>query len=246
MRRAVKLLESNCRLTKVRRFDDALESIEKESFDVAIIDPGWWGDFTRPQATKMVDGWLLVGAIQKQDEEHPERRSTAQIIYSSQFKKDPLIAERAAKEHVLPFYKPEPPPLPSAPKREKLRHERDLEVACQALRAIVAFAGYQRNSELERLLQTANERMRRATKAHDEWHRLTLRAVPAAVLIIFAGVVASLAGYVQGGAVTAANGVIAAAIGTLLYRRLDKAQAATDDAYSKLRQSLQDARVLPS
>ncbi len=247
MRQALKILRDGSNVTAARRFNDALNFIRNERFDVAIIDLGWAGDSAVPADTERTAGWKLVEAIQNEDAKHPERQPTAQINYSSRFEVQPTLGQEAAQQGVLPFYKPygerHSLPLGQEPEKKVGREER-VRVASESLLAVVKFIEHLRTREVERLLQTAREGTVRASKDQHEWHRLTLLMVAAGALIVFAGVVASLFGGVAEGAVTAASGVIVALIPKLMYGRLDKAQSGIRDARLDLERALEKARML--
>jgi CheY-like chemotaxis protein len=244
MQQAVATLADGFDVTPVRRMDDALDRIRRERFDVAIIDLGWAGDRS---VTDKVDsaGWALIEAIRAADKEHPERPPTDQIIYSARFEDHPTLGHEAAERCVLPFYKPygerhsirlgtDPPS--EVPKQ--LSHADQVRVACESLRAVVKYVEFKRGRDVNRLLQSAYERLARAENDHHQWQRLTQVLLVLGVLIVFVGVVWSLFGSVEQGAVSAAAGVMVSLIPRLIYRRLDKAHADISDAREDLKQTL--------
>ena len=248
MREAVNILRDGCNVTVAWRFGRALDLIQSERFDVAIIDLGWAGDAEVPRRDERTAGWKLIDALRDADARHPDRQPTAQIIYSSRFEIHPNLGQEAAEKGILPFYKPygerHSLPLGDDPEKSLSRQER-VRVASESLRAVVKFIEHLRTRDVERLLQSAHEGIIRANKDQHDWHRLALFTVAAGVLIVLVGVVVSLFGHVSEGTVSVLSGVVVSLIPKLVYGRLDRANAEIKHARYELERALTKSGLLP-
>lgn len=244
MRQAVNTLRDDCDVKVARRHSEALSLIEKERFDVAIVDLGWAGDAAVSRKIERTAGWQLIDAITEEDAKHPERPPTAQIIYSSRFETHPDLGQQAVAKGVLPFYKPygERFSLPLGDAPVALGPKEKTRVACEALKGAVKFIEQLRKRRVERILRCAEEGLARANNRERQWDRLTLSMVTIGILAVFAGIVASLFGSVAEGAVSSASGVVIAIIPKLLYRRLDIACKQIKEARQELVALLNEVR----
>jgi hypothetical protein len=244
MRQAVNTLRDGYDVKVARRYREALSLIKEETFDVAIVDLGWAGDADVPRNLERTAGWQLIDAIKTEEAQHPERPPTAQIMYSSRFETDPGLGQEAAAQGILPFYKPygERFSLPLSDAPVALDRKERTRVACESLRGVVKFIEQLRNRRVERILQSAEEGLARATNRERQWDRLTLSMVTVGILAVFAGIVASLFGSVGEGAVSSASGVVMAIIPRLLYGRLDKAYTQIKEERQELVHLLKELR----
>jgi CheY-like chemotaxis protein len=100
---AEKLQGAGYDVTLARTFNEAITSIQKFQFDIAIVDLRWDADESLSRIESEAAGWKICDAIEKADA--AAKRQTLQIVYSSRFNKEPEIAMRAADLNKLPIYK---------------------------------------------------------------------------------------------------------------------------------------------
>lgn len=77
---------------------DVLDLVKAETYDVVVLDLGWYTVENMPYDDKMILGFELVDEIQ--------RNSSAQILmFSNRFYEDQELARTAAEKGCLPVYK---------------------------------------------------------------------------------------------------------------------------------------------
>jgi hypothetical protein len=246
MRQVVQRVREGNEVTVARRFQEALDVVGKKQFDVAIIDLGWWGDDSVAREERANAGWKLADAIDRADALHPDRPATAQIVYSARFASHPELSIQAASKGKLPCFKPYGEqvsmPLPAVDEPEDLSRRTD--AASQSLYAAVSFIEHLRATDAQRtvnrLWQTAQDGLLRANQRERQWDTMTRTLIIIGVVIIFAGIVASLFLGVPQGIVTTASGVVLTLIPRLTYGELkktrDEIKAARRDVDAALRE----------
>ena len=97
------LQDSGYRVTVARTHSDAKDEISRGEFDLAIIDLGWYMDFSIPEGKRPAAGWSLCQQIDEKDEANG--KLTPQIIFSSRFPDEPELSREAARRQKLPIFK---------------------------------------------------------------------------------------------------------------------------------------------
>ena len=80
-------------------YDDAIKVASTESFDIAIIDLGWYLEEMLPPADRAAAEWKICDALETADR-MSSHRPTARIAYSSRFDDRSDLALRAARSHI--------------------------------------------------------------------------------------------------------------------------------------------------
>jgi len=247
MRQARRAASEDNDVTVARRLADALSLVESGTFDVAIIDLGWYWDPSVPEVDRPTAGWKIATALDEADRRCPERPPTAQIIYSARFDSEPQLAERAASKGKLPVLKPyaERFTIPLESPRRSAKGNNSVSAACQSLRATLSFIEHVRGTgglsgttdarAQAILLSTSQAGLQLAIKRENQWDRLTRYSLALGIAIVLAGVISSFFFGISQGAVTAASGVVVSLIPKLLYNELHKTREAIDGATSNLR-----------
>jgi len=105
MRHAVKTLRDGYYdVTVARTYEEAINYIKINHFDIAIVDLRWDADEKVPEVQSDNMGWAICDAIEEADKE-TKLPPTFQIVYSSRFQSEPHLAIRAAQESKLPVFK---------------------------------------------------------------------------------------------------------------------------------------------
>jgi hypothetical protein len=218
-------------LTTVNKHKNAIATVKKQHFDIAVVDLGWYNDESLPRNEdyRATAGWEIC----KQIDESTKKlggRPTLQIISSSRFKEEkegPDLLTTAARDGRLPFVKME-----------------GSQLNLEALRACVRFM--EKNLDetspeaiAERSLQTL-ERMR--DKYLDEplkelriWTAVSLVVVCVGCVLIVAALVKATFGHLEVKVLTSLSSVITTVVGALFYRRLEKLQAVLSKQLEGLR-----------
>lgn len=215
MRQAVSVLrDAGYEVDVARTSEEAQSLINKNHYDLAIVDLNWWGDKAIDEQKKLAYGYQICNAI---DEANNRKHLafTHEIIYSSRFEREAELSTDAAREGKLPLVK----------KKSEAGH--------QNLKATVMF--------LESLINSSNpeviERKRQEdsldeVKKHwddlrnqlKQWFALTIAFVAIGFAVILGGVVGVMLGNVEVGAITAAGGAVTTAASGLLFKQLQKLQ----------------------
>lgn len=105
VRHAVKTLRDGYYdVTVARTYEEAINYIKINHFDIAIVDLRWDADEKVPESQSDNMGWAICDAIEEADK-GTKLPPTFQIVYSSRFQSEPHLAIRAAQESKLPVFK---------------------------------------------------------------------------------------------------------------------------------------------
>lgn len=212
-------------LTTARTHADAKAVANTGDFDLAIIDLGWYMDFSLPQADRPAAGWTLCQAIEERDQK--AGTTTPQIVFSSRFPTNPELSREAARRQKLPVFK-EP-----------------TDTVRQSLMAAVGFvdatlrrsqlAGSQQSHEYERKLQDlALTLMKEPLQDYRRWTYLSLTFVGISLALLVAGVALTYRGDVAVATVSSVTSLVSGTVSALLYRRLGSAGTALDNARAQV------------
>jgi hypothetical protein len=91
------------RVTTARTYNDAVKEVSNRYFDLAIVDLGWFMDFSLPAKDRPAAGWSLCGLLDDKDTQSGRR--TPQILFSSRFPTEPELSREAARRQKLPLFK---------------------------------------------------------------------------------------------------------------------------------------------
>jgi CheY-like chemotaxis protein len=104
MREIVKgLRDSGYQVTAASTYRDAEKEISEGEFDLAIIDLGWYMDFSLREDERGSAGWSLCDLLDDKDKR--TGKLTPQILFSSRFPKEPELSQKAAQRQKLPMFK---------------------------------------------------------------------------------------------------------------------------------------------
>lgn len=104
MRQVVQALrDSGYRLITARTFNEATRHISDGDFDLAIVDLGWYMDFTIPEDERPSAGWSLCEKLDARATKRGTR--VPQILFSSRFPTHPELSRDAARQQKLPLFK---------------------------------------------------------------------------------------------------------------------------------------------
>lgn len=257
MRRARQAVAEDNSVAVANRFDKALEMIRSQAFDVVLIDLGWYADPSVPEVEQPTAGWHLAEAVDAEDELHPERPRTAQVIYSARFDSQPELAQKAAAKGRLPLVKPyaERWTLPLQDSTRMAQATDRVEASCQSLCAVLAFiervrsqalAGPDVDRDTRLRLKAVVDGIARANERERHWDRLTRWTLGLALLVMLSGVVSMFFFGLAEGVVTAAVGVVVGLIPRLLYGELSKVRQEIQRAEEKMEFAFQaEARGAP-
>lgn len=229
MRRMVtSLREHGYDVTVARRLDDALELVDRERFDVAIVDLGWYGDDAVDRSRAPVAGWDVADAIAAANRRRGDDRPTAQIMYSARFAKRPDISLQAATKGLLPYFKPyqELDTIPLESDEALAGSEDRIQAGCHSLQAAVAFAEHlltsrsERDRDAEMIRRTLQTRLDRAIEREQSWDRLARLLLPVAILLVAAGIGVGFWLGVGEGALTAGLGALTGLFQAFVSRQL--------------------------
>lgn len=233
MRQVVNVLRDGYHVTVADSVGAAMQLINEEHFDIAIVDLGWWADPAVPPAHKGTAGWAITDAIEAADALRPDCVPTAQIVYSARFVDHPEISVRASKAGRLPFFKPYGERY-SIPSLEDLDEEtgNGVEAATHALHAAVSFIEHlrtvmigsveerQRRSDARAVRDAVVDGWRQSVERERKWDLLTRSFVTVGVLLVVLGALCAFFWRVEVAVVTAVSGIVTSLIPKLLYGQL--------------------------
>lgn len=220
-------------VTTANHFNEAIETVKNQHFDIAIVDLGWYNDNLFPDGgDRESAGWDICTAIDNSDKKRGDR-PTLQIIASDRFKNEkdgPGLLTTAARDGRLPFVKIQ-----------------DSQVNLECLKACTQFLDKTINdtspAALARQALIESEQIR--SKYLDEplkqlrtWAAVALVCVCLGFVIILGGAVGVLRGSQEVRVLTSVNGVISGAMAALFYRRLGKVQETLSKQLKDLREDI--------
>jgi hypothetical protein len=224
------LRDSGYRLTTARTFDEATKHISGGDFDLAIVDLGWYMDFTVPEHERPSAGWSLC---EKLDQKATERGTRIpQILFSSRFPTHPELSRDAARQQKLPLFKEATP------------------VVLNSLMAAVGFveatlAG-QRSQDAtnphrftRELQDVAVGFFKEAMADYRRWALLALVFVAVSLVTVLAGVLLAFRGAIAVATLSSITSLLCTTIAALLYKRLDSAQKSVETARREVLKELQ-------
>lgn len=234
MRQSVNTLRnSGYNITVARTYQNALELIAHEHFDIAIVDLGWFADETLAVNHRSFAGWDICEAIDTANN-NSATEPTLQIIYSNRFVDDAMISIQAADTGKLPVFK----------NYKKATHE--------ALRASVKFIETHITSpssqeqlaisEAKSLHQAMINALNEPLKQLKSWSMLAVVFIALSLLLLLAG--ASLVIFLGKdlvGAVTSLSSIFTGAISALLLSRLRETEKTFLDNLNAIREEHKQA-----
>jgi len=213
------LKDSGYRVTTARTYADATKEISNGSFDLAVIDLGWFMDFSIPETDRGAAGWSLCQQLDDKDERSGKR--TPQILFSSRFPTDPALSREAARRQKLPVFKEATETV-----RNSLMAAIGFVDATLAAQRVASSTSPKRfNEELQNI---ALSFFKEPLRDYRRWALLTLALVGTSVAVLLTGVGLALVGSLKVAALSSITSLVTGLISTLLYRRLGVAQRAVD------------------
>ncbi len=231
MRQVVQALRDyGYRVTAARTFSEAAKQIADSTFDLAIVDLGWYMDASLPQSERPAAGWSLCERLDEKAES--SGTTIPQIVFSSRFPTEPELSREAAKRRKLPLFKEATP------------------VVRNSLMAAVGFVdatlAVQRASEAaapdrfqRRLEDMALKYFDEALSDYRRWALLTVVFVAISLALLLFGVALAFTGTVAVATLSSITSLVTGLVSTLLYKRLSSAQKGTEAARAEVLAKLQ-------
>jgi hypothetical protein len=166
-RTAEKLRSGGHEVNLANSYAKALDLVEREHFDIAIVDLAWFADRALSNPERDAAGWRISAAIAKADTKFGT--TTRQIMYSGMFAKELGTSIEAASRGILPIYK----------SNNEATHE--------ALKAAVKFVETQLSSRAEEIRILLRQSVEEPIRQHRLWFRFTLGCVVASVAVALVG-----------------------------------------------------------
>lgn len=235
MRHTVKTLRDGYDVTIARTYDEAINLIKSNHYDIAIVDLRWDADEKVPREQSDNAGWAICDAIEEADKDSPHS-PTFQIVYSSRFDREPHLAMLAAQKSKLPVYKSYN------------------EAGSLALLAAVNFIEKHLSSQstqdkvtleaVKTFRQPIQNYLSDSLTRTRQWTIATLVLVSISVVLILAGATAAIFGYVQVGTLTSVSSVITSAVSILIFRELKRAQDNAKNSLAMAERNYREAMKL--
>lgn len=206
MRKAVMTLRDAGYDVKVAQtYKDAIDLVNKEHFDIAIIDMGWKTDLEVEYQKRYNAGWGICEDIDKTDNKL-KCMPTKKIIYSERFKDDPTISIDAAEKGILPLYKIYG------------------EVGHYALKATVKFIEQHLKNPQATIEKRKKEYWEEELEQYKKLSKYTQIFVALSIFLLFSGAIVAIFGNLRIGTLTSISSILTGTISALLFSRLDKKQ----------------------
>jgi hypothetical protein len=218
MREIVKgLRDSGYQVTAASTYRDAEKEISEGEFDLAIIDLGWYMDFSLREDERGSAGWSLCDLLDDKDKR--TGKLTPQILFSSRFPKEPELSQKAAQRQKLPMFK-EP--------TETVRNSLMAAVGfVEATLSAQRSAGSTDSGYFVHQLQSiALSLFKEPLQNYRRWSFLTLFFVAISLALLVAGVVHAYVQKQPVDYVSSFSSLLSSAISALLFKQARSAQAA--------------------
>lgn len=224
------LRDSGYRLTVARTYDDATKEISDGDFDLAIIDLGWYMDFSLPEAERPAAGWSLC----QQLDDKAEQRGTRipQILFSSRFPTEPELSREAARRQKLPMFKE----ATAIVRNSLMAAVGFVDATLAAQRSSDSKSPGRFDRELENI---ALSFFKEPLHDYRRWALLTLIFVAISLVSLLAGVALASAGTLPIATLSSITSLVSGTISALLYKRLASAQKAIEAARREVLKKLQ-------
>lgn len=214
------LRDSGYLVTTARKYGDAAKEISRGEFDLAIIDLGWYMDYSIPEEKRPSAGWPLCQQLDDKDQR--TGKQTPQILFSSRFPKEPELSQMAARRQKLPIFK------------------EATETARNSLMAAVGFVDVTLSAQLsgtsassshfdKELQNIALSLFKEPLRDYRRWAFLTLLFVAISLALLVAGVALVYRKAADVALLSSITSLVSGTISTLLYTRLRSAQAAVEN-----------------
>jgi hypothetical protein len=213
-------------VTPARTFATAEKEITKTSFDLAIIDLGWYMDATIPQTERATAGWALCNKLD--DIDVKKGRRTPQILFSSRFPDQPELSREAAKRQKLPVFKE-----PTANVRNSIMAAVGF---VEATLATQQGNSKSADSYTQELRNISLSFFKEPLRDYRQWAVFTMIFVALSLLILITSITLVIFGVikVQVATLSSIASIVSGIISTLLYRRLSQTQKTVESTRTDL------------
>ncbi len=219
-------------ITVSRTLAEAREQIQRNTFDIAIVDIRWEAEDKLPAHERDSAGWSISDEIEEVDEN--KGRKTLQIICSSRFDTEPALTlevVRRKKFPVLKIYNEQ------GGRALKLAIDYLEEAVLKGQRTPGQFF-QEMMDQLQSSLVRATENMR---QIQNKWIKVAIPVTIIAVLVLFAGIILAAVGYIQVDTIHTISTILTAALCALLYKQLRNSQKTAEKSISSLQSALNNS-----
>jgi hypothetical protein len=226
------LKDANFYVKPVSHYDEAIEEVKNNHFDIAIVDLGWFNDDLFRGSNPGSAGWDICNAIDERNKRLGDK-PTLHIALSERFNNEqdgPELLSQAAKDGRLPFVRIENSPV----------NLKALKACTQFLQTTLdatSPAGLARRA-LSELEQIRNRYLVEPLRQLRTWSAAALVCVCLGFVIFLAGALRVVHRSLDVGVLTSLNGAISGAVAALFYQRLGKVQATLSKQLRDLRQDI--------
>jgi hypothetical protein len=209
------LRDSGYKVTTARKYSNAIKVIESSSFDLAIIDLGWYMDTSLPEKDRPSAGWMLCEEIDEKDVQRG--KNTPQILFSSRFPKEPELSRIAAQRKKLPIFKE----ATDVVKNSLMAAVGFVESAMPGNSSTRNASDNSFNTELQHI---ALDTFREPIRDNRRWTLFTLIFVYISLCTLICGILLAFFKQVEIGIITTVASIISGIISSVLYKRLNTIQ----------------------
>jgi CheY-like chemotaxis protein len=225
------LRDSGYRVTVARTHGDAAKEISRGEFELAIIDLGWYMDFSIPEKERPAFGWQLCQQLDDKDQRTGRR--TPQILFSSRFPKEPELSLQAARRQKLPIFKE----ATDTARNSLMAAVGFVDVTLAAQRSASSTSSSHFDQELQNI---ALGLFKEPLRDYRRWAFLTLLFVAISLALLVAGVALAYAQALRVATLSSITSLVSGTISTLLYKRLRSAQAAVENLRREVLKQLKE------
>jgi DNA-binding NarL/FixJ family response regulator len=217
------LKDTGYQIITAREYNEAIEKIEKTEYDIAIIDLGWYMDFSLPENERPSAGWKLCDKLDEIDKK--KGRKTPQILFSSRFPTMPELSFEAARRMKLPIYKQSSDFV----KNTLLATIRFVESNVTLVSKDVSDNKF--SNEIRNLIIDS---FKEPLREYKKWTWITIVFVCTSLLILISGILLVYEKKVEVGTITSIGSIITGSLSSLLYRRLNKSEKTINENKNQL------------
>ncbi|MBA3572164.1 MAG: hypothetical protein H0W34_09370 [Pyrinomonadaceae bacterium] len=223
------LRDSGYRVTVAHTYADAVKEISRGEFDLAIIDLGWFMDFSIPEKERPAAGWSLCQHLDEKDERSGKR--TPQILFSSRFPDEPELSREAARRQKLPIFKE----ATDTVRNSLMAAVGFVDATLTAQRSASSTRSEHFDYELQNI---ALSHFKEPLQDYRRWTFLTLTFVAISLALLVAGVALAYTHTLQVATLSSVTSLVSGTISALLYKHLGSAQAAVENAQREVLEQL--------
>lgn len=224
------LRDSGYRVTTARTYEQACTKISEDEFDLAIVDLGWYMDFSVPEDKRPSAGWELCQQLD--DKAARNNTQIPQIVFSSRFPTHPELSRDAARQQKLPLFKEATPVV-----RNSLMAAVGFVESTLTAQKTYEVNGKQRfERELEDI---ALSLFKEPLHDYRRWAKLSLAFVAISLASLLLGAFFAYDGKIQVATLTSITSLLCSTISALLYKQLGSVQKSVEETRQLVLKELQ-------